>query len=186
MTTLAQPTPAMSAALPLAETFYIPSISSILVLLLTFSTLSYASTKTYPHAPSPGTQSTLYPQPILQPSESTTIAPGTTFTITWRPSYHFSNITLELWDNTTIGYARNFSPTFSPCYHWNPPYCGSIAVNIPNSGSFDWQIPTPTGDPSAWSGENFRIKMYVVDYWKPDVGNLAPVLSFSDWFTLAM
>jgi hypothetical protein len=134
------------------------------------------------HHPPPGTQSFAYPQPILQPTASSTLTPGTTFTVSWNASQHFSNITIELWDNTTTGYSRLFSPTFSSCYRWNPPYCGNIAVNVPNTGNYDWVIPNPSTDDWPSQKSAFRIKMYVIDYWKPDVGNLAPVLSFSDWF----
>ncbi|KAF2649801.1 hypothetical protein K491DRAFT_721333 [Lophiostoma macrostomum CBS 122681] len=154
-----------------------------LVLVLLVAILADASSNF--HHPPPGTQSFAFPQPIIQPTASSTISPGATFTVTWNASTHFSNITLELWDNTTIGYSRLFSPTLSSCYRWNPPYCGNIAVNVANTGSYDWVIPTPSTDDWPSKQSVFRIKMYVIDYWKPDVGNLAPVLSFSDWFAFS-
>ncbi|KAF2120135.1 hypothetical protein BDV96DRAFT_595713 [Lophiotrema nucula] len=133
--------------------------------------------------PSPApTQPSVIEQPISRPSKNDQLTPGATFTIQWTPDPAFSNVTLELWDKTSWGYSRDFGDL---CYHWINPFCGTIATHAPNTGSFEWSIPNPGSD-FPRDERVFWIKMYVDDYWKPDVGNTDPVLSYSQNFAFAL
>jgi len=126
-------------------------------------------------------------QHFLHPARGDVLVPGSIFTIKWQPNSHFRNITLQLWDKTPWGFSRDL---LAPCHPWSrSPFCGSIAANAPNTGTYEWHIPNPLNgslgfgfprdEPSYW------IKMYVEDYVHEEIGNKDPVVSYSQNFAFA-
>jgi hypothetical protein len=142
------------------------------------------------HLPSAFAQQSAQPsplsQPLLSPNHTSVLTTGTSYLIIWTPSPYFSNITLEIWDNTTWGYSLDFGSF--PCYHWPNPFCGSIISHAPNNGSYLWNIPKPTrnvGHRYPTGKKFFWIKLYVDDFWK-DGKNTEPVVTYSEKFAFAM
>ena len=132
-------------------------------------------------SPSP-THPSIIEQPIIHPTKEDQLTPGSTYTIQWIPDPAFSNVTIELWDKTSWGYSRDFGDL---CYHWVNPFCGTIVSHAPNTGTFEWNVPKPGSD-FPRDERVFWIKMYVDDYWRPDLGNTDPVLSYSQNFAFVL
>jgi hypothetical protein len=131
------------------------------------------------------TQSSPISQPILSPNHTSLLATGSLYLITWEPSRNFSNITLEIWDNTLWGYSRDFGSF--PCYHWSNPFCGTIISHAPNNGSYLWNVPQPVrviGHRYPIGEQYFWIKLYVDDFWKEGM-NTEPVVTYSERFAFA-
>lgn len=125
-------------------------------------------------------KSSIIEQPIIHPSSEDTLTAGGIFTIKWKPDGRFSNVTLELWDNSR-GYSRNFG---SFCYFYVNFYCGTIASHVPNSGSFEWRVPKPNNE-FPRGQKVFWIKIYVDDFLKPEINNKEPIVSYSQHFAFA-
>ncbi|KAF2815949.1 uncharacterized protein BDZ99DRAFT_565845 [Mytilinidion resinicola] len=115
---------------------------------------------------------------ISKPTAGEVLVAGTTYTIEWKPDIG-STVELQLWDDTYYGYSRAFGDL---CYNYLfNPFCGQIATNVSNTGKYEWHIPHqsdyPRNQPYFW------LKMFVNDFYHPELGNTDPVLSYSQNFS---
>lgn len=152
---------------------------------LVFVLLSLAHSSTA-QLPTPQATSVLT-QHFIHPIRGDVLLPGSIFTIRWDLNPAFKNLTLQLWDKTSWGFSRDL---LSPCHPWaRNPFCGTIATSAPNTGSFDWTVPNPPNGSLGYGfprGEKaFWVKMYVEDYMHEEIGNVDPVLSYSQNFAFA-
>ncbi|KAJ4360456.1 uncharacterized protein N0V89_001019 [Didymosphaeria variabile] len=152
-------------------------------LLLIFSNLIRPGTAQLPTSKA----TSALTQHFIHPIRGDVLLPGSIFTIRWEANTIFKNVTFQLWDKTSWGFARDL---LSPCHPWaRNPFCGTIAVSAPNTGSFEWLVPNPQNGSSGFGfprGERaYWIKMYVEDYVHAEIGNTDPVLSYSQNFAFA-
>ncbi|KAF2491929.1 hypothetical protein BU16DRAFT_541875 [Lophium mytilinum] len=118
--------------------------------------------------------------PISKPTAGEVLVAGTSYTIEWKPDIG-STVELQLWDDTYLGYSREFGDL---CYNYLiNPFCGQIATNVSNTGKYEWHIPHPSSYPR--NEPYFWIKMFVNDFYHPELGNTDPVLSYSQNFSFA-
>jgi hypothetical protein len=132
-------------------------------------------------------KSTVLTQHVLHPAHKDILVPGSISTIRWEVNSHFTNVTLQLWDNTSWGYSRDL---LSPCIPWGRnPFCGTIATHVPNTGSLDWYIPNPANGSLGYGfprdEQVYWVKIFVEDYLHDEIGNRRPVVSWSQNFAFA-
>jgi hypothetical protein len=126
-------------------------------------------------------------QHIVHPAHKDILVPGSTSTIQWDANDHFKNVTLQLWDHTSWGYSHDL---LTPCFPWGRnSFCGTIAMHVPNTGSFEWYIPNPTNGSLGYGfprdEQVFWVKIFVEDYINEEIGNHLPVVSWSQNFAFA-
>ncbi|KAF1954764.1 hypothetical protein CC80DRAFT_549947 [Byssothecium circinans] len=156
--------------------------------LLLYASSVRAQTSTQPLPRITGTPS-LLSQHFIHPAKNDVLVTGGTFTIRWTVIPDFNFVTIQLWDKTSYGYSRDL---LTPCSHYSRnALCGTISDQVPNTGSFEWQIPSPAnntnsaGYPFPRGEKRFWIKMFVEGYMQNSTGNKEPVISYSQNFAFA-
>src|SRR5450432_3012402 len=112
--------------------------------------------------------------PFIHPADGETVKLGSAYTVTWSPTKG-DNMWIELWEEEVgFGGARGFGD-LCPSYLINP-YCGLIAKNIPNKGSWTWDLTAATNKATG----QYWLYMYANTDWE----GTGPLLSTSKRFQI--
>jgi hypothetical protein len=101
-----------------------------------------------------------YTNPISQPQPGEVVTSGSTYYIVWTPTKG-NTISIEIWN--TFSLASYFNGSNCVVDGENPD-CSQIAANIPNTGNFEWHVPSNVPDSDT----------YWLDIFIPDPDIAAP------------
>jgi len=111
-----------------------------------------------------------YDNPIFRPRPGEVVQVGSSYNIVWTPTKG-DIISIEIWNQFSLARYLNGSNCFLDD---NNTLCSQIAQNIPNSGSFLWQIPGNTPPSNS----------YYLDIYVPNPDSNGPYYYMTGNFTI--